>query len=650
MSAIWGCVDLGGGNLPEGLCAAMEKPLHEYKIDRYASISGGNVVMGCGVQYIKTWSEKEPLPIYDAEAGAYFTADCLIDNRAELIAELCPGNSGIPDGELLFLAYKKWGEEMPKRVYGNYSFAAYERKANRLLIVADHTASRSVYYFREGDRVFFGTIEESLLRGKGGKPELNDEWIALYLAMKPISLLTNPEETIFKGVLRVTASCVNIFTQGDGMDVREYWSVGQVKPLKLKSDGEYKEHFRELFFRCAREAVQGVNGETGVMLSSGFDSSAVAAATAPVLDAQGKRLLAYTHVPVEGHESGYNKKFFITDEREGVLRLCGMYPSIAPHFLPFPECDGFSNIREILNAHETPYKAVVNVDWIHAINKAAAADGCRILLDGQMGNGTISWGNILVYERHLLTRGRPFKALSTLNRYARQKGVGRKRELRFLLSSFMPNAFDREQKEDWLEGSFVNRELAAAFGIKNGDERIRMNVQLARPLIKPYSKFRKDVFNKIAFAHIADSATKLALKSGIILKDITRDIRIFEFCSSVPIECFVNSVPETRRLARIYLADLLPPEILPETAPRGRQSGDWLERIAPKWPALYEDVLRVCESPALSRYVDMPAVREALELYRNLPAKKEEDNFMRFGALYILGLFLEKTENYENLT
>jgi len=153
------------------------------------------------------------------------------------------------------------------------------------------------------------------------------------------------------------------------------------------------------------------------------------------------------------------------------------------------------------------------------------------------------------------------------------------------------------------------------------------------------------VYNKIAFAHIGDSAVKISLKSGLITKDITRDIRIFEFCGAIPIECAVNAGPETRRMARYYLADRLPPEILSETAPRGRQSGDWLERIKPNWPALYEDVERICESPALSRYVEAPAVREALDFFRDLPEAKDEKPFMRLGALYMLGLFLEKLED-----
>jgi len=104
MSAIWGCVDLSGKALPDGLSEAMEQPLYKYKIDRYDSLSENNVAFGCGLQYIKRWSENERLPFYDSDTDTYFTADCLIDNRTELIKELCHGKTDIPDGALMYLA------------------------------------------------------------------------------------------------------------------------------------------------------------------------------------------------------------------------------------------------------------------------------------------------------------------------------------------------------------------------------------------------------------------------------------------------------------------------------------------------------------------------------------------------------------------
>jgi asparagine synthase (glutamine-hydrolysing) len=168
-----------------------------------------------------------------------------------------------------------------------------------------------------------------------------------------------------------------------------------------------------------------------------------------------------------------------------------------------------------------------------------------------------------------------------------------------------------------------------------------MNVNLSRPQILPYEKLRVKAFNKIAFAHITDSTTKLSLQNGQVSRDITRDIRIFEFCFSSPIECSVNSDPATRRLVRSYLADKLPPEMTGEAWPRGRQSADWRERILPNWQRIYEDMQAVCGSKELSRFVDSAAVNAALERYRDAPAQEDEYKFMRFGAVYMLGLFLE---------
>ena len=104
MSAIWGCIDFSGKALPDGLCETMQKPFDQYKIDRYSNVTAGNIVMGCAIQYITAESVNEPLPIYDEDLGIFFTADCFIDNRLDLMNELGVEDGAIPDGMLFFEA------------------------------------------------------------------------------------------------------------------------------------------------------------------------------------------------------------------------------------------------------------------------------------------------------------------------------------------------------------------------------------------------------------------------------------------------------------------------------------------------------------------------------------------------------------------
>ncbi len=199
MSAIWGCVDLSGGELPEGLEARMEAPFRERRIDRFSARRGEGAVMGGGVQFFTDRAKKEALPLLRG-SGLLFTADCVIDNRAELTAALCPVRGEIPDGELLLLAYEKWGDDAPAHVYGTYAFAAWQPGERRLLLAADHTSSRCLFYAQEGERVYFSTLMEPILLGMERRPPVSERWIAGYLSASTLLMTDDPESTCYDGI------------------------------------------------------------------------------------------------------------------------------------------------------------------------------------------------------------------------------------------------------------------------------------------------------------------------------------------------------------------------------------------------------------------------------------------------------------------
>ena len=64
--------------------------------------------MGCGIQYITGESVLEQLPYADEENGTDITADCILDNRRELLQKLELSDSGMPDGDIIRAAYRKW--------------------------------------------------------------------------------------------------------------------------------------------------------------------------------------------------------------------------------------------------------------------------------------------------------------------------------------------------------------------------------------------------------------------------------------------------------------------------------------------------------------------------------------------------------------
>ena len=124
----------------------MESALYPYKIDRYNTEEMGIAEFGCGIQHFTQEAEREILPFKDERQGILMTADVVLDNRAELMRQLGVSNPGVADGELVYLAYSKWGEEFVKLLRGVFAIAIYDMQKNILFLYTDHTGSRAVNY------------------------------------------------------------------------------------------------------------------------------------------------------------------------------------------------------------------------------------------------------------------------------------------------------------------------------------------------------------------------------------------------------------------------------------------------------------------------------------------------------------------------
>ncbi|MBL1704138.1 asparagine synthetase B, partial [Klebsiella pneumoniae] len=141
---------------------------------------------GCHAQWITPESIGEQLPYYDVKSKLIITADAIIDNRMELFDRLQVDNSerkGMADSELILRAYQKWGEESPKYLVGDFAFMIWDERNQKLFGARDFSGSRTLYYFRDHQRFAFCTIISPLLSLPYVRKELNEQWLAEYLAV-----------------------------------------------------------------------------------------------------------------------------------------------------------------------------------------------------------------------------------------------------------------------------------------------------------------------------------------------------------------------------------------------------------------------------------------------------------------------------------
>ena len=606
MSAIFGCIDLSGKTIEASIPDKMGKCLEKYKIDKLDTILDKNVFMSCGLQYITKESRNENMPFSDE--GIYFTADCILDNRDELINQFgC--SSKIPDGELLYKAYKRWREGFGDHVLGLFSFAVYDSNTNEVQIFTDHTSSRCIYYHVKDNRVYFGTLSSCIT---DALPDINlcEKWMvaceSLDIAFSYLYEGLTPFENVF------------ILPYGSGIIVKRdnevvskkqvrYWNpLENIKEKKKFDDNDCRQKFTKTHIKCV-ESVLRAEGDIGIELSSGLDSTAVASIAAPYLDKQNKKLYSYTSIPIkEFRDQICGKKMYnVDDESDGVKAFCSHFPNIIPTFI---SCEGenvWTYIDEWCDYLEIPCKSLVNHVWIHDSLKELSQKGIKTVLTGGYGNNTISYGDMERNAYLLIKHGRFLEAYKQLIKHAEFMKISKKKYLKYFFTEIKALKSDIHINFD---DKGFRKDLAEKYNIRHDWEELFKSEGV---LLKTTKQFRNCVISSHLFQLIGVINTKDGLYHGLVLRDPTMDKRMLELCLELPYECFAWNGVE-RRLVREYLSDYVPEEIRYDVRHRGRQSGDAALRLNRfKYPDGGEAYERL--SDRLKKYYNLDEVIENMK-------------------------------------
>lgn len=84
---------------------------------------------------------------------------------------------------------------------------------------------------------------------------------------------------------------------------------------------------------------------------------------------------------------------------------------ITTHYCDFKGRDSYSEIDDFLDVIEMPYKFFENSFWLKGIFEKAQEQDVRVLLNGDRGNFTVSWGFPLEYYSLLLKKCSGFDSI-----------------------------------------------------------------------------------------------------------------------------------------------------------------------------------------------------------------------------------------------
>lgn len=593
--------------------------INQYKLDRFEYSSIENAQFACGLIHITEEDKSEKLPYYDIESGLYITADVILDNRDDLIKDLALSGTDkvITDGFIVLEAYKKWGYNTPKHLLGDFAFAIWDSKKEELFITRDHTGTRSLYYTKNENSIRFSTTLNPLIRRELNKWELwSEEWLTMYLALPKGVVDYDSYLTLYNYIFQSSIASSLVITKS-GIRTVSFWDPLRLitkKHIKF-SKKEWLDSFNAIFNKAVKCRTRS-EAEIGVFLSSGLDSTAVAA-NASIQLGVNKILHSFTSIPQYEVEE-FNKKHFVTSEKEGVEYFARHFSNIKPNFLNCEGLDIVSSADKIIKIIEMPFQAIENLTWINETYKKANGLGCKILLKGQFGNVTISRGSFFTHIQTLKKHKHYIEIWNEVKAIAKLYQVPKRYFLKKIIVANVPKSIKKFRKK--LLGiknplynpylGYINDDLLHKYGIVE---------KLKRKKLYKYSLQEQDfyeegnaILNEMVLTQVGSYDTKFGLHYGLVTRDPTKDVRIIEFCLKAPYQLFVEQGVE-RKLVRDAMEEIVPTEIRSNYDKRGVQGVDWAERINKNRTEFLEEIELLKNNQAVLHYLKKNNVNEIID-------------------------------------
>ena len=602
----------------ENIEEIMKKSLEKYKIDRLNKIKDENYFMLCGLQFVTEENKTEVIPY--KEDKLIITGDIILDNREELfkIFEIADEKKKyITDTYLVIEAYKKWGYNCPDYLLGDFSFVIYDERKKEIFCVRDHMGCRPFYYIKKEGLFAFSSITSALIPLTDNR--LNERWITDFLSILGAMNNSEPVETIYEDILQLPPAHVMIVRQNEIIK-KKYWDpVNKVKPLKLKSHKEYVDRFLEIFEEAVKCKLR-TSYDVGILVSGGLDSGSVAAIASKELKKEDKVLKGFSFVPLKGFAEK-SRTYRMVDESDYVKKLSNKCGNMEVEFCRNEGINSMTNIDETIETYEQPIKTIQNSYWIDEITKKCAQNNIKVLLGGQFGNATISFGDFTIHMNELLDNFKISELIDEINCASKMYKIPRKYLCRIIIKNKIPNSVKKflKRKENTVENRFmynpINPKMLDKWNVAERFDKKGYNVNFDR--FFNLKESRKMILDENGLSHISIMLSKYPMKYGVIRRDPTKDKRIVEFCMSIPSSEYVHK-GEERYLIRSAMKDILPEEIRTNWKHRGLQSADWVQRLKPDWYELHRQIENSLEDIDMKKYMDIYKIRKYLNKNREI--------------------------------
>ena len=337
-----------------------------------------NVGLGHSMLWTTPESLSEHLPLVDPALGLAITADARLDNREELRALLAIEQplAELSDSELILAAYAKWSEECPKKLLGDFAFAIWDDRNQKLFCARDHFGVKPFYYYASQTCFAFATEIKALLSLPHVPQRVNETTIADLL----VKNFEDKEVTFYEDLLRLPAGHT-LSVSRRGRRLVSYYALESSRELTLNSNEEYAEGLREIFTEAVRCRLRSAF-PVGSFLSGGLDSSSIACVARNLLTERNGQLLPTFSLVYDRIKECDERRYI-----DAVLAQGGF----ESYFLPGDNLTPLSELESICSQQGRPSIAP-GLPASRGLYNVVKESGVRVIFDGHDGDSAVSYG------------------------------------------------------------------------------------------------------------------------------------------------------------------------------------------------------------------------------------------------------------------
>lgn len=315
--------------------------------------------------------------------GMIIVADARLTNRTALLNTFDLPNSSqsdFSDEALILQSYERWGQRCPRYLSGEFAFAIWDSAKRQLFCARDHMGIKPFFYSNLKNTFVFSSRVKGIRVLDFIPIELNEHNLAAALFLTK----ADKSQTYFMGIRRLRAAhTLEVHDKQDRpMAVTPFWSLQPKNHQIMLSDQEYADAFREIIVRSVCKRLDKA-GTTGVMLSGGLDSSAIACIAAQQLRKRDLPLFSVSSVLPENHGG------IESDERDYIKQVAKQELNIISHHAIAEGADPFQNLESKFDRFSEPVNAFHYMD--EAIANTFSTLGVKRVLSGFHGDTFASY-------------------------------------------------------------------------------------------------------------------------------------------------------------------------------------------------------------------------------------------------------------------